>query len=55
MRPLDLREWERSEPVRLSVAEREALSRSLSPLAIEPAPDSENTYLLTPGATVGGA
>ena len=53
MRPLDLREWERSEPVRLSVAERKALSRSLSPLAIEPAPDSENTYLLTPGATVG--
>ena len=53
MRRLDLREWERSEPVRLSVAEREALSRSLSPLAIEPAPDSENTYLLTPNATIG--
>ena len=53
MRRLDLREWERSEPVRLSVVEREALSRSLSPLAIEPAPDSENTYLLTPNATIG--
>ena len=42
-----------TQPVRLSVVEREALSRSLSPLAIEPAPDSENTYLLTPNATIG--
>ncbi len=53
MRRLDLQEYEPSEPVRLRVAEREALRRSLRSLTIEPAPDSENTYILTPGATIG--
>ncbi|MCY4511297.1 MAG: hypothetical protein OXG35_30685 [Acidobacteria bacterium] len=40
-------------PVRLAVAERDALRRSLRPVTIEPAPDSENAYILTPGATIG--
>ena len=53
MRHLDLQEYEPSRPVRLVVAEREALHRALPSLIIEPAPDSENTYVLTPGATVG--
>lgn len=54
MRRLDLREWQRSEPVRLTRAEREALRHSLpSSLGIEPAPDSEHAWLLTPGETVG--
>lgn len=53
MRHLDLREYEPSPPVRLAVDEREALRRSLRPVTIEPAPDSENSYILTPGATIG--
>ena len=53
MRHLDLQEYEPSRPIRLLVAEREALHRALPSLIIEPAPDSENTYVLTPGATVG--
>lgn len=53
MRRLDLREYEESEPFRLSIDEREALRRSLRSLAVEPASDSESTYVLTPGATIG--
>lgn len=53
MRHLDLREWQRSEPVRLTLREREALRRSLPSLGIEPAVDSEHAWLLTPGETVG--
>ena len=53
MRSLDLREYERSEPVRLPLAEREALRSNLPSLNIEPTPDSENTYILTPGETIG--
>ena len=53
MRHLDLREWQRSEPVTLTLEEREALRRNLPRLGIEPAPDSEHAWLLTPGETVG--
>ena len=53
MRRLDLREYEASEPFRLSIDERETLRGSLPSLAVEPAFDSENTYVLTPGATIG--
>ena len=53
MRRLDLREWQRSEPVKLTLAEREALRRGLPSLGIEPAPDSEHAWRLTPGETVG--
>ena len=53
MRHLDLREYERSEPVRLTLTEREALRRSLPSLTIEPAAHSEHAYVLTPGETIG--
>ena len=53
MRHLDLREWQRTEPVRLTLTEREALRRSLPSLGIEPAADSEHAWSLTPGETVG--
>ena len=53
MRHLDLREHERSEPVRLTLTEREALRRGLPSLTIEPASHSEHAYVLTPGETIG--
>lgn len=53
MRRLDLQEWQRSEAVRLTLAEREALRCSLPSLGIEPAADSERAWLLTPSETVG--
>ena len=53
MRRLDLREYEESEPFRLSIDERETLRANLPSLAVEPTSDSESTYVLTPGATIG--
>ena len=53
MRHLDMREFEQSESIRLSLGARRALSDCLPTLAIAPAPDSENAYVLTPGATIG--
>lgn len=53
MRRLDLQEYKESEPFRLSIDERETLRANLPSLAVEPASDSENTYILKPGATIG--
>ena len=55
MRALDLREYDKSEPVSLSVANREALQSSplKGKLSIEPAAGAENTYHLTPDSTIG--
>ena len=53
MRHLDLREYEKSEPFGLSIDERETLRGILPSLAVEPERDSENAYVLTPGATIG--
>ena len=53
MRHLDLREFKESEPIRLSIAARRELRDSLPSLGIAPAPDSENAYVLLPGATIG--
>ena len=53
MRHLDLREFEQSEPIRLSLGARRALRGCLPSLTIAPAPDSEHAYVLTPGATIG--
>ena len=55
MRTLDLREYDPSEPVSLSVADREALQSSplKGKLSIEPATGAENTYHLTPDSTIG--
>ena len=52
MRQIDLREYTRSEPYPLSVAERDDL-RMLPSLTIEPAVGEDATYHLTPGSTVG--
>ena len=53
MRRLDLREHEESQPFRLSIDQRETLRRSLPALSVEPAPDSENDYILKPGEVIG--
>ena len=54
MRRIDLREYERSEPVALSAGERDALAGILrGAITIEPAADAEGVYHLTPGATIG--
>ena len=54
MRQVDLEEYEPSTPVRLSVAERDAL-RAIPSLAVERADieDSRAAYILKPGSTVG--
>ncbi len=54
MRRLDLREYERSEPVALAVDERDALADILrGSITIEPAAGAEGVYRLTPGSTIG--
>ncbi len=53
MRPIDLQEYVRSAPERLSAAERDTLRRIVPSLAIEPATGVEGTYHLTPGSTIG--
>ena len=54
MRRLDLREYERSEPVTLAVDERDALANILrGSITIEPAAGAEGVYRLTPGSTIG--
>lgn len=50
MRPLELREYERSEPLRLSATERDALGKVVT---ITPVPGQADAYYLTPGSTVG--
>ena len=50
MRIVELREYERSDPVTVSVAERDALGGLLT---VEPVIGTENQYHLTPGSTVG--
>ena len=52
MREIDLREYERSEPISLSVEERDAL-RKVGKVAVEPAEGLEDSYRLTPGSTIG--
>ena len=54
MRRLDLREYERSKPVALSVEERDALDDILrDSITIKPAAGMEGVYCLTPGSTIG--
>lgn len=52
-RRIDLKEYTRSEPERLSIAERAALGEAMPRLALEPAAGTEGTYHLTPGPVVG--
>ena len=53
MRAIDLREYARSEPYPLTVAERDGLKGILPSVVIEPAPGLEGEYCLTPGSIVG--
>ena len=55
MRNLDLREWERSAPIRLSASEIGALRSVLPPsgLGVDPADGLDGAYRLTPFSTVG--
>ena len=54
MRNVDLREFKRSDPLPLSVAERDALlARPDLGLTVEPVASVADRYTLTPGSTVG--
>lgn len=53
MRQLDLREYEASEPYRLSIQERDELTDALPSLSIEPAVGERADYRLRSGSTVG--
>ena len=53
MRKIDLKEYERSEPERLSAAEIRTLQASELSIGIVPTGDAESEYYLTPGSIVG--
>ena len=53
MRQLDLKEYEGSGPVRLSITERDTLREVLPSVTVEPVSGVEGEYRLTPGAIVG--
>ena len=53
MREINLQEWQRSAPVTLTVAERDALRQAVPLDAIDPVPGKENGYHLRPGSTIG--
>ena len=53
MRQLDLQEYPKSKPYRLSVKERDELRKALPSLTIEPAPGALDDYQITSGSTVG--
>ena len=55
MRQLTLTEYQASDPVELSVDERDALGSLVSSLTITPAHGSSGSYQLQPGSTVGMA
>ena len=50
---IDLREYEESEPHRLSAAERDGLRAALPSLTVQPATGRDGEYSLRPGSTVG--
>ena len=53
MRQIDLQEYARSEPVQLSVAERDTLCEIVPSLNVAPVPGAEHEYHLTPGSVIG--
>ena len=55
MRTVVLTEYVRSEPIALSVAQRDALGKLVKGLTITPAAGSTDTYTLTSSSTVGVA
>ena len=52
MREITLKEWQQSDPVELSVSERDSLGQ-VAGISIGPVAGSDNKYNLTPGSTVG--
>ena len=55
MREIDLQEYVRSEPIRLSAAELRTLQTSKLSIGIAPTLDGEGEYRLTPGSIVGAS
>ncbi len=53
MREIDLQEYQPSKPMRLSVAERDALGDSGLSLGVSPVMGAESEYVVTPGSVVG--
>lgn len=53
MREISLKEYERSEPVELSVSERDALSEAIPSLSISHVAGESGKYTVTPSSTVG--
>lgn len=53
MREISLKEYERSEPVELSVSERDALNEAIPSLSISHAAGESGKYTVTPSSTVG--
>ena len=53
MRTINLREYKRSEPVTLTVSERDVLVKAIPSVAVHPAPGQRDRYTLTPGSVVG--
>ena len=53
MRTIELREYEQSDAVALSIAERDALKTAIPSLRIAPAAGSHDAYVLTPSSIVG--
>ena len=52
MREITLKEWERSDPVALSIRERDALGH-VAGISVGLVEGSDNKYNLTPGSTIG--
>ena len=53
MRHLDLQEYKPSEPVRLSMEDRDSLDAARLGISVSPASGANDWYVLTPGSTVG--
>ena len=53
MREITLQEWQRSAPITLTVAERDALRQVVPFEAIEPVAGTDGDYVLRPGSTIG--
>lgn len=53
MREINLTEYQESDPVALTVDQRDALKEAVSGLTITPAPGESDRYILKPGSTVG--
>ncbi len=53
MRHLDLQEYAPSEPIRLSIEDRDSLDAARLGISVSPASGANGWYILTPGSTVG--